>query len=45
MIYNRINNPNYETGGILQIDAALVYATGHNELTEEDKVVDSPYNL
>lgn len=45
VIYNRINNPNYETGGLLQIDAALVYATGHNELTEEDKVVDSPYNL
>lgn len=45
VIYNRINNPGYETGGLLQIDAALVYATGHNELTEEDKVVDSPYNL
>ncbi|MCI9513448.1 MAG: endolytic transglycosylase MltG [Oscillospiraceae bacterium] len=45
VIYNRINNPGYETGGLLQIDAALVYATGHNELTEEDKAVDSPYNL
>ena len=45
VIYNRINNPGYETGGLLQIDAALVYATGHNELTEEDKAVDSPYNV
>ena len=36
VIYNRINNPGYETGGLLQIDAALVYATGHNELTEEE---------
>lgn len=45
VIYNRINNPGHETGGLLQIDAALVYATGHTELTDEDKAVDSPYNL
>ena len=45
VIYNRLNNPSYETGGLLQIDAALVYATGHTELTEEDMAVDSPYNL
>ncbi len=45
VIYNRINNPGFETGGLLQIDAALVYATGNTELTEEDLQTDSPYNL
>ena len=45
VIYNRLNNPSYETGGLLQIDAALVYATGHGELTAEDMQLDSPYNL
>ncbi len=45
VIYNRLNNPSYETGGLLQIDASLVYATGHTVLTEEDMAVDSPYNL
>jgi len=45
VIYNRINNPGFETGGLLQIDAALVYATGKAELTEDDKLSDSPYNL
>ena len=45
VIYNRLNHPSYETGGLLQIDAALVYATGHTELTEADMEVDSPYNL
>lgn len=45
VIYNRMNNPSNETAGLLQIDAALVYATGHNELTEEDLNLDSPYNL
>ena len=45
VIYNRLNNPSYETGGLLQIDAALVYATGHTELTAEDMQLDSPYNL
>ena len=45
VIYNRLNNPSYETGGLLQIDAALVYATGHTELTTEDMQLDSPYNL
>ena len=45
VIYNRLNNPSYETGGLLQIDAALDYATGHTELTEADMEVDSPYNL
>ena len=45
VIYNRLNNPSYETGGLLQIDASLVYATGNKELTEADKELDSPYNL
>ena len=45
VIYNRLNNPSFETGGLLQIDAALVYATGHTTLTDEDKELDSPYNL
>lgn len=45
VIYNRLENPSKETAGLLQIDAALVYATGHNELTEEDLNLDSPYNL
>lgn len=45
VIYNRLNNPGFETGGLLQIDASLVYATGNTTLTEEDKKLDSPYNL
>ncbi len=45
VIYNRLNNPGFETGGLLQVDAALVYATGHSELTDADKAIDSPYNL
>jgi len=45
VIHNRINNPGFETAGLLQIDAALIYGTGDVELTEEDKQVDSPYNL
>ncbi len=45
VIYNRMNNPSYETGGLLQIDASLIYATGRNEITQEDMALDSPYNL
>ena len=45
VIYNRLNNPSYETGGLLQIDAALVYATGNSELSDADKELDIPYNL
>jgi len=45
VIHNRINNPGYETAGLLQIDAALVYATGNNALTQEDIALDDPYNL
>ena len=47
VIYNRINNPSYETAGLLQIDASLLYALPDHEgaITNEDKTVDSPYNL
>ena len=45
VIYNRMNNPSYETGGLLQIDASLIYATGRSEITQEDLTLDSPYNL
>lgn len=44
VIYNRLKNP-ASTNGLLQIDAALVYATGRTEITESDKELDSPYNL
>ncbi len=47
VIYNRINNPSYETAGLLQIDASLLYALPDHQgaITNEDKAVDSPYNL
>ena len=47
VIYNRIDNPSYETAGLLQIDASLLYALPDHEgaITNEDKTVDSPYNL
>jgi len=45
VIHNRMANPDFETAGLLQIDAALVYATGKAELTEADKTINSPYNL
>ena len=47
VIYNRMDNPGYETAGLLQIDAALLYALPDHEgaITAEDKEVDSPYNL
>ena len=46
VIYNRLKNSG-ETAGFLQIDAALLYALPeHKEkLTEEDKEIESPYNL
>ena len=44
VIYNRLTNPGGETAGFLQIDATLVYYTGHNELTAEDLAADHPYN-
>lgn len=42
VIYNRLTNPTVYP--YLDIDAALVYITGKNTLTDEDKALDSPYN-
>ncbi len=43
VIYNRLNSDNFP---YLQIDASILYATGHKEkLTAEDLQIDSPYNL
>lgn len=42
VIYNRLANPNVHP--CLQIDATLVYVTGHSVLTAEDLALDSPYN-
>ena len=43
VIYNRLQNENFP---YLQIDASILYATGHKEqLTAEDLQIDSPYNL
>lgn len=44
VIYNRLNHPNADTNGYLQIDATLVYINGGNQPTEADKTIDSPYN-
>lgn len=46
MIYNRLQNKG-ETVGLLQIDAALLYGLPDHTgaLTNEDKAVDTPYNL
>lgn len=41
VIYNRLNNPSYETAGYLGIDATILYATGG---TEVDVNADTPYN-
>ena len=43
VIYNRLTNPSQYP--YLNIDATLVYALGgRNELTAQDKTIDSPYN-
>lgn len=42
VIYNRLTNPNAHPH--LQIDATLVYVTGHSVLTAEDLALDNPYN-
>lgn len=43
VIYNRLASNNFP---YLQIDASILYATGHKEkLTAEDLEIDSPYNL
>lgn len=44
VIYNRLNHPEYETVGLLQIDAAIAYATGRPVTPEDYLTVDSPYN-
>lgn len=44
VLYNRLNNPNAETAGFLNVDAALVYINGGRVPTNEDKELDSPYN-
>lgn len=43
VIYNRLDHPDYETVGLLQIDAALVYALGR-PITQADYTADTPYN-
>lgn len=47
VIYNRLQNPGGETAGLLQIDAALLYGLPDHTgaITNEDKAVDTPYNL
>ena len=43
VIYNRLNSP--DRFPKLQIDATLMYVTGHKEaLTADDLLIDSPYN-
>ncbi len=44
VIYNRLHNPEYETVGFLQIDAALVYAAGRPITQEDYQTLNSPYN-
>ena len=44
VIYNRLERPG-EPGGLLQIDAALVYAAGRAITQEDYTTLDSPYNL
>ena len=44
VIYNRLENPDAETGGFLEIDATLVYINGGRVPVEEDKSINSPYN-
>ena len=44
VIYNRLENPDAESGGFLQIDATLVYINGGRVPVEEDKSINSPYN-
>ena len=44
VIYNRLEHPEGETVGYLQIDATLVYLNGGKAPSEADKSIDSPYN-
>lgn len=44
VIYNRLNNPSYETVGRLEIDATIMYVTGQTVTQNDRLTVDSPYN-
>lgn len=44
VIYNRLNNPDAGTVGLLQIDATLFYINGGRVPTAADRDIDSPYN-
>ena len=44
VIYNRLENPDAETAGFLQIDATLVYINGGRVPVDADRSIDSPYN-
>lgn len=48
VIYNRLENPDSGTNGLLQIDAAVNYGLDQKlgvTLTDEQKAVDTPYNV
>lgn len=48
VIYNRLENPDSGTNGLLQIDAAVNYGLDQKlgvTLTEEQKAIDTPYNV
>lgn len=44
VIYNRMNHPNAETAGFLNIDATIYYVTGKTVTQADYQGVDSPYN-
>ncbi len=47
VIYNRLEDPNSETGGKLELDATVLFALGKKSgvaLTQEELDYDSPYN-
>lgn len=44
VIYNRLDNPGYETQGFLQIDASIFYVTGRTVTQTDYQSVVSPYN-
>ncbi len=44
VIFNRLDHPDAEPAGFLQVDATLVYINGGREPTAEDQTIDSPYN-
>jgi len=44
VIHNRLEHPEKETQGYLQIDAAIAYATGKPVTQADYQSVDSPYN-